>query len=92
METILIDPSAEELSEAHSGADRLKQLQGMRIGMLDNIKHNAVYLLEEVGQRLNRDFGCEVRMVKKKTYTKFCEPAILAQLEDCDAVVTAIGD
>ena len=92
METILIDPSAEERAETQPGADRLQQLQGMRIGMLDNIKHNAVYLLEEVGERLTRDFGCKVRMVKKKTYTRFCEPAVMAQLADCDAVITAIGD
>lgn len=92
METILIDPSAEESSDSQPGAERLKQLRGMRIGMLDNIKHNAVYLLDEVGERLGRDFGCEVRMVKKKTYTKFAEPHVMARLEDCDAVVTAIGD
>ena len=92
MDTILIDPSAEEASEAQAGAERLKQLQGMRIGMLDNIKHNAVYLLEEVGERLTRDFGCEVRMIQKKTYTKFAEPHVIAQLADCDAVITAIGD
>ncbi|MFN0306132.1 MAG: hypothetical protein ACKVQU_37905 [Burkholderiales bacterium] len=92
MDTILIDPSAEEISASQPGAERLTQLQGMRIGMLDNIKHNAVYLLEEVGERLRRDFGCEVRIVKKKTYTRFCEPAVMAQLADCNAVVTAIGD
>ncbi len=92
METILIDPSAEELSASQAGAARLERLQGMRIGMLDNIKHNAVYLLDEIGERLTRDFGCEVRMVKKKTYTKFCEPAVMAQLANCNAVITAIGD
>ena len=92
METILIDPSAEDISESLPGAERLQQIQGLKVGLLDNIKHNAVYLLEEVGDRLSKDYGCEVRMVRKKTYTKFCEPAVLAQLEDCDAVVTAIGD
>ena len=92
MEMILIDPSAEELSESQAGAARLQSLQGLRIGMLDTIKHNAVYLLEEVGERLTRDFGCEVRMIRKKTYTKFAEPAVLAQLADCQAVITAIGD
>lgn len=92
METILIDPGAEDISESRLGADRLNQLQGVRIGLLDNIKHNAVYLLEEIGERVTQEYGCEVRMVRKKTYTRFCEPAVLAQLEDCDAVVTAIGD
>lgn len=92
MELILVDPSAEENSEARPGADRLAQLQGKRIGLLDNIKHNAEYLLTEVGERLTREFGCEVRLIKKKTYTKYAEPLVLASLEDCDAVVTAIGD
>ena len=92
MTTILIDPSAEEATESHAGSDRLAQLQGKRIGLLDNIKHNAEYLLTEVGERLTREFGCEVRVIRKKTYTKFCDPLLLATLEDCDAVVTAIGD
>ena len=90
--TILIDPSAEEVSVTLPGAGRLGQLQGKRIGLLDNIKHNAEYLLAEVGERLTREFGCEVRVIKKKTYTRFCDPLLLATLEDCDAVVTAIGD
>ncbi|MGE3521200.1 MAG: hypothetical protein AB7J63_19835 [Vicinamibacterales bacterium] len=92
MGTILVDPTAEDSAESKAGAERLPGLQGMRIGLLDNIKHNAVYLLEEIGERLTREHGCDVRMVRKKTYTKFCEPAVLAQLEDCNAVVTAIGD
>ena len=92
MAMILIDPSAEENTESQAGAARLDQLQGKCIGLLDNIKHNAEYLLAEVGERLTREYGCSVRVVRKKTYTKFAEPAVLALLEDCDAVVTAIGD
>ena len=92
MEMILIDPSAEEAAEARAGAPRLEQLRGKRIGLLDNIKHNAEYLLTEVGERLTREYGCEVLLIKKKTYTKFAEPPVLKRLEDCAAVVTAIGD
>jgi len=44
-----------------------------------------------VGTRLE-ELGCEVKAVRKKTYTKIAEPPVLAALEDCDAVVTAIGD
>lgn len=92
MEMVLIDPSAEESAETNPGAQRLDGLKGKRIGLLDNIKHNAVYLLEEVGERLQREHGCEVRMVRKKTYTRFAEPQVMEQLADCDAVITAIGD
>lgn len=92
MEMILVDPSAEANVQIDPGADRLARLQGMRVGLLDNIKHNAGYLLSEVGERLTREYGCEVRLIKKKTYTKYCEPHVLAQLMDCAAAVTAIGD
>lgn len=92
MSLILIDPSADEDSEKAAGATRLADLTGKRIGLLDNIKHNAEYLLTEVGEQLTREYGCEVRLVRKKTYTKYAEAHVLAALEDCDAVVTAIGD
>jgi hypothetical protein len=92
MAMILVDPSAEQKSAAQSGAARLDSLQGKRIGLLDNIKHNAEYLLTELGERLKREYACDVVLVKKKTYTKFAEPHVLASLRDCQAVVTAIGD
>jgi hypothetical protein len=91
MSVVLVDPSAEGIPEFVPTADRLKDLAGKRVGLLDNIKHNAGYLLAAVGERLG-DLGCEVTAVSKKTYTKIAEPHVLAALEGCDAVVTAIGD
>ncbi|HET6367365.1 MAG TPA: hypothetical protein VFG27_09080 [Pseudomonadales bacterium] len=91
MSVILLDPAAEGVPDFLPIADRLKELNGKRIGLLDNIKHNAEYLLAAVGTRLE-EMGCEVKAVRKKTYTKNAEPHVLAALEDCDAVVTAIGD
>jgi hypothetical protein len=92
MSIILIDPGVEDSAPITSGAERLADLRGKRIALLDNIKHNAEYLLDEVADRLSGDFGCQVVRVKKKTYTKVAEPHVLAQMEGCDAVVTAIGD
>ena len=92
MEQILVDPSAESSSEAGAGAERLADLRGRRVALLDNIKHNAEYLLDEVEERLSQDFGCEILRVRKKTYTKFAEPSVLAQMNGYDAVITAIGD
>lgn len=92
MTTILVDPSAEDANATRTGAARIADLRGKRIGLLDNIKHNAEYLLDEVGERLAKDYGCEIIRVRKKTYTKFAEPQVLAQLEGCHGVVTAIGD
>lgn len=92
MGVVLVDPSTEDASAAGSGAERLLDMRGTRIALLDNIKHNAEYLLDEVEQRLSSDFGCQILRVKKKTYTKFAEPHVLAQMHGYDAVITAIGD
>jgi hypothetical protein len=92
MELILVDPGIESIRESKPIAQRLSELKGKRIGLLDNIKHNAVYLLDAVGDRLVQDFGCEVHPIKKKTYTRFAEPHVMAALQKYDAVVTAIGD
>lgn len=92
MPITLIDPSAEQVSAVQNGAARLDSLQGKRIGLLDNIKHNAEYLLQEVGERLKRDFNCEIELIKKKTYTRFAEPHVIESLKKYDGVVTAVGD
>ena len=59
MPITLIDPSAERVAAVQIGATRLESLHGKRIALLDNIKHNAEYLLLEVGERLKRDFNCD---------------------------------
>jgi hypothetical protein len=92
MAMILIDPSAEQASASDAGAARLDSLKGKKVGLLDNIKHNAEYLLLEVGERLKQEFGCEVQVIRKKTYTRFAEPHVLVALAGCHAVITAIGD
>lgn len=89
---VLLDPAAEGLPDFEPSADRVKDLRGLRVGLLDNIKHNAGYLLVAVGDELVRRFGCDVQIVRKKTYTKVAEPHVLAELAGCRAVVTAIGD
>ena len=88
----LVDPGIESVRDVKPIARRLAELKGKRIALLDNIKHNAVYLLDAVGDRLVRDFNCEVQPVKKKTYTKFAEPHVMAALQGFDGVITAIGD
>ena len=92
MPLTLVDPSAEQVSAVQPGAARLDSLQGKRIALLDNIKHNAEYLLIEVGDLLKRDFGCETEVIKKRTYTRFAEPHIIESLKKFDGVVTAVGD
>lgn len=92
MELKLVDPGIESVRDTKLLAPKLSELHGKRIALLDNIKHNAVYLLDAVGEQLAQDFNCAVQAIKKKTYTKFAEPQVMTTLQQYDAVVTAIGD
>ncbi len=90
--TILVDPTAEGLPAPALTASRLEDLRGRRVGILDNTKHNSEYFLAAVAEGLAERFGCEITTVRKKTYTKPAESAVLQALAGSEAVVTAIGD
>ncbi len=74
-------------------APRAAQLDGLRIGLLDNRKGNAGVLLERVAERLAPS-GVVVGVRTEKRI--FSRPATADQIEQLalhsDAVVLAIGD
>lgn len=90
--TVLIDPTAEGRPAPAPTASRLGDLRGRRVGILDNTKHNSEHFLAAVGEGLAERFGCEITTVRKKTYTRPAESAVLGTLAGSEAVVTAIGD
>ncbi|GAA2892754.1 UGSC family (seleno)protein [Streptomyces mexicanus] len=70
------------------------RLRGARIGLLENTKHNAALLLQELGALLT----AEHHVAAAVPYTKrnFAVPlpdGLLHELADgCDAVITGVGD
>jgi len=73
---------------------RVKRLEGLRLGLLDNTKWNANKLLRGVRDRLaqNHAFGA-VNYYRKESFSLAATPELLAKIAaENDIVLTAIGD
>jgi len=73
---------------------RVKKLEGLRLGLLDNTKWNANKLLRGVRNRLAQKhaFGA-VNYYRKESFALAATPELLAAIAaENDIVLTAIGD
>lgn len=89
----LVPPVDPKLSDGQQMAQRPTDLKGLRIGLVDNRKSNANVLLEELGQSLEKRYGvAETHLLVKPIFSRPSPGELLIELEDYDAVLTAIGD
>ncbi len=90
---ILLEPVAEEETEVHPLALRVSEINGKRIGFLDNSKERADEILEVIEDLLTERFEfTEVVRRRKRYYTKSAPPELIEELaERCELVVTAVG-
>lgn len=89
----LVDPRGRVPAKNFAPAVRRRSLQGARLGILDNGKHQGGVLLKLLEERLAREFGTRVgARARKRIMAESASPAMLAELAGCDAVLTAIGD
>ena len=75
-------------------AQRVRKLEGLRLGLLDNTKWNANKLLRGVRDRLAQKhaFGA-VNYYRKESFSHAATPELLAKIAaENDVVLTAIGD
>ena len=73
---------------------RVKKLEGLRLGLLDNTKWNANKLLRGVRDRLAQKhaFGA-VNYYRKESFSLSAAPELLAEIAaENDIILTAIGD
>ena len=73
---------------------RVRKLEGLRLGLLDNTKWNANKLLRGVRERLAQKhaFGA-VNYYRKESFAAAAVPELLAKIAaENDIVLTAIGD
>jgi hypothetical protein len=75
-------------------AARRPDLSGIRVGLMDNTKHNAALLLAEIGKLLATEHGVTVTV--EATKANFAAPApedLVQHYRDaCDVVITGVGD
>ena len=92
----VLDPTGRRSARATDAtlAPRRADLSGLRIGLLENTKHNAALLLEELAGHLERQRGA--RTVLRRTKTAFALPMPDELREEfvaeCDVVLVGVGD
>jgi hypothetical protein len=88
------DPRGVVGAEKKAIAARVKALDGLRLGVLDNTKWNANKLLRELRDQLKAAHPlAAVHYYRKESFSKFAAPALIEEIRrDNDIVVTAIGD
>ena len=90
----IVHPAAEDAARQLTLAQRLPSLQGARLALIDNSKHNADAFLNSLETILTRDYGVEhVERYRKGSPSIPTPPEILTRLaESCDALVHGVAD
>ena len=88
------DPRGVVGAESKEIAARIRSLDGLRLGILDNTKWNANKLLRGVRDRLAASAPlAAVNYYRKESFSRFADPALIDRIRsENDVVVTAIGD
>ena len=91
---IVFDPRGVVETELLALSARAADLQGLRLGVLDNTKWNANRLLRKTVARLQQDHSfAAVNYYRKESFSKDADSALIATIAaNNDIVLTAIGD
>jgi hypothetical protein len=89
----LLDPTDRQEEPERRAATPLETLEGLTGGFLDNHKGNADVILEAIRRELADGYGMTDSVVLAKwVFSAPAAPEIIAELTQCDFVVTAVGD
>jgi hypothetical protein len=89
----VLDPTAEEAAVSTTSVSRLASLEGRTVGLLDNGKLHVHELLDHVEAMLRSQYGvADVLRFKKSDASRPMPPEVLAAMEPCEAIISAVGD
>ena len=89
----VFDPTDEDAAVTTTGTRRLVSLQGRTIGLLDNGKFHVRELLDHVEELLRSQYGvAQVLRFRKPDASRPVPPAIMADMQCCAALISAVGD
>ena len=90
----IYDPTTEVNSRKINFVPRPKSLKGLRIGLVDNTKHNSDQLLMRIAGILEKEHGAQSHVIrKKKSAGSAPSPEMIAEYkQNCDIVVAGVGD
>jgi hypothetical protein len=90
----VFDPRGVVEAELMAPAPRTRDLNGLRLGVLDNTKWNANRLLRKTVSLLGKQATlAAVNYYRKESFSKDADPALIETIAaNNDIVLTAIGD
>ncbi len=89
----VFDPTAEDAATTTAGTRRLESLEGRTIGLLDNGKFHVRELLDHIEAMLRAQYGvAQVLRFRKPDASRPAPPAVMADLQRCEAIISAVGD
>jgi hypothetical protein len=90
----IYDPTTEATGRRIAYAPRPESLAGLRVGLVDNTKHNSDQLLLRIAALLERDHGAKTHIIRKKRSAGAAPHAeIIEEFKaNCDVIVAGIGD
>jgi hypothetical protein len=89
----VLDPTVETAPAKAGATTRLTALAGRTIGLLDNGKINVRRLLDHKEMMLRSQYGVHnVVRLHKPDFSRPAPAPVLAAMQGCDAVISAVGD
>lgn len=90
----IYDPTTEVAGRHIAYAPRPKSLAGLRIGLVDNTKHNSDQLLLRIAGLLERDHAAKTHIIRKKKSAGAAPHAEIVEefRANCDIIIAGIGD
>jgi len=90
----IFDPTIEAKGRHIAYAPRPKSLAGLRVGLVDNSKHNSDQLLARIAALLERDYGAKAHIMRRKHSAGAApSPEIIKELKaGSDVIVAGVGD
>jgi hypothetical protein len=90
----IYDPTLGAAGRNVSFAPRPKSLAGLRIGLVDNTKHNSDQLLLRIAALLESKHGAKAHLIRRKKSAGAAPHAEIIEeyKANCDVIVAGVGD
>ena len=90
----ILDPTTEVKGRRMEFVQRPKSIEGLRIGLVDNTKHNSDQLLLRIANILEKEHGAKAHVIRRKKSSGAAPHAEIIEeyKANCDVVVAGVGD
>jgi hypothetical protein len=90
----IYDPTTETADRQIYYVARPRSLEGLRVGLVDNTKHNSDELLLRIADILEKEHGAKSHLIRKKTSSGAAPHAAIVEeyKANADVIVAGVGD